>query len=215
MCEHAGGGFFEGEQRYLHVGVIVPECLCHGVGSRRCGGGVCVGDAERVSGELWDIGERVSDEHSSGKAAGPRFGVDGEADGFAEAPSGGDEFVTSDEGGNPDSGSDRAGCARDDVEEEACCALSGLEKVDVRVGVVGNDGVALFEHAACWNPVEIERDNDGNIGSENATGFRQKVAFGIELCFRGHGAVHAEVDGVNGRRFSDSLEELGGDALPR
>ena len=94
------------------------------------------------------------------------------------------------------------------------CALTGLEKVDVWVGVVGNDGVALFEHAASRDAVEVEGNHDRNVGAENATSFCQKMALGIEFGFCGHGAVHAEVDGIDGRRVANGVEKLGCDAVP-
>ena len=205
MRECAGGGLLERQEWHLHVVVMVPEGFCHVGGGARRGGGVGVGDAEGVGGEFGNIGEWVSDKHPCGKAAGLRFRVDGEADAFAEASGSRDEFVASDECGDADAGGDGARFSRDDIEEKACCALARLKKVDVGVGVIGDDGVALFEHAAGWDAVEVEGNHDGNAWAQDATGFGEKVAFGIEFCFSGHGAVHAEVDCVDGGRVADCI----------
>ena len=84
----------------------------------------------------------------------------------------------------------------------------------MRVGVIGDDGVAVFDHAIGEDAVEIERDDDGNLLAENLAGLREEPAFGVEFLLACHGPVHAEIDSVHRRGLADLFEKFGGDSFP-
>ncbi len=142
------------------------------------------------------------------------FGVERELDGFAKATGCGDQFVASDEGWDADACGDGARFTVHDFQQEPSGSLTGLEEIHVRIGVVGDDGVAQFEHAPCGDAMEVEGDDEGDVWTEDAPCFGEEVAFGVEFGLACHGAVHAEVDGIGWGRVPDRVEELRGDAGP-
>ena len=175
--------------------------------------GIVVGDDEAVGLQRRHIGERIADEHARGESAGPLLGRLRHADALAEQAGRRDQFIAAHQRRDRHLRGDRLHLARDDPQQQSRGALAGLEEVDVRIGVIGDDRVAVLEHAVGEDAVQIERDDDGDLLAEDLARLRQQVALGIELLLAGHRAVHAEVDAVHRRRGADAVEKLVRDAL--
>ena len=176
--------------------------------------GVVVRDDKTVGLQLGHIGEGIADEHAGRDAAGAVLERLREADALTEGTRRGDQLVAAHQRRDRNLGGDRFHLAGEDAEKEPRGALSGFKEVDVRVGVIGDDGVAVLDHAIGEDAVEIERDDNGDFFTEDFPRFLEEPALGIEFPFARHGSVHAEVDGIHRRGLSDLLKKLGGDLFP-
>lgn len=97
-----------------------------------------------------------------------------------------------------DTGCDRLCFAGQNTQQEASKrSLTGLVKIDVRVGVVGNNGIAVLQHTTGEDSMQIERDHDGNAFAQNLTDLSQEPAFRIVLTLGGHGAMQRKIDAIH------------------
>ena len=82
-------------------------------------------------------------------------------------------------------------------EEEAGGTRAGVGEVHVRIGVVDRQAVDLPEHAVGENPVQVERDDDGDLRAGHAADFAEEMALRIEFALGPHRAVKGHVDAVD------------------
>ena len=64
------------------------------------------------------------------------------------------------------------------------------------IGVVDRHRVAVLEHPFGEDAVQVEGEDDGQVGADDAARFLQQVALRVELLGAAHGAVHGEVEAV-------------------
>ena len=74
--------------------------------------------------------------------------------------------------------------------------LPALQHVDMRVGPVANDDVAILHHSVGDVGVQIERDDDARRIADGLAGERDDIAIGIVAIGGDHGTVIGDVDRV-------------------
>ena len=94
-------------------------------------------------------------------------------------------------------------------EEHVVCGLHGLADVDVRGGAVGGEDVDGVDDALAEVAVQVVAGGDGGVGADDLADGGDPVAFGVLHALDVHGAVHGEVDAVEGERGAEAVEELG------
>ena len=79
-------------------------------------------------------------------------------------------------------------------------ALTGRRHVDVRVGAICDQAVALLDHRARDIGVQVEAGDDRRALSDDAAHAREQLAFAVVQVLGDHRAVQIEVDPVHGSR---------------
>ncbi len=100
------------------------------------------------------------------------------------------------------------------LDEQAGRTLAGLEEVDVRIGVINDDGVGVLQDAVGEDAVQVERGDNRHTLAQNFACFGKQVAFAILLVFGGQGAVQRVVDAVDGSGLPRSFEKLASQPHP-
>ena len=134
------------------------------------------------------------------------------ADGSAEHAGGRDEFVAAHQGGHAHPGDHRPGPLVQDAQQQAGGASAGVGEIDVGIGVVQDQAIAVLQHGRGEDAVQVQGEDDGHVGAENLAGFPEQESFGIEFPGGCHGAVHAEVEPINaGGVPAQGVEKFVGD----
>lgn len=110
-------------------------------------------------------------------------------------------------------GHDGARITANDAGQEKSGLFAAFALIEVRVGAVGDDRVAVVHHLRGDVGVEVERYNDGETGPGEGAEAEEDFAVGVAMGFGDGGAVESDEKAIKRAHRLEGGEEGGGDAF--
>ena len=107
-----------------------------------------------------------------------------------------DHLVTARQCRNLHTRSHRADLSHQDLQQQSRRTFTRFKKIDVRVGVVRDHGVAVFEHPVGEDSMNVERYDNRDVFTKNSSCFLQQITFRVIFVLGLHRSVQREVDSV-------------------